>query len=267
MSKDTKEDSPYGAGFVAACIVVGAVLLCGGLLLIGGRTSPAATALDSSEPAAVRQTQPSAVEQTQPSAGEPVGAATPDSSTAAARPRGATGCNRTNGDQEVPDKAPAVDGWDVSRRIVVPRSSTYGPAVTDPDGFRRCFAHSPTGAVYAAYSAFAAMADQEVVVATARKLMVPGPDTDALIRELQSDDSASGYAVPQLAGYHLIDTAPDRVILLLATPVESGYMSLTLTLIWHDGDWRLKPPAPGEPVGAPFAQHRDLSDFVAWSGV
>ena len=263
MSKDTKENSPYGAGFIAACIVVGAVLLCGALILIGDRNSSAVT----SAPAASDGAQQQAAVQTQPSIEEPAGPATPDSSPAARRSQSASGCNGGPGDQSVPEKAPAVDGWDVSRRIVVPRSATYGPAVTDPDGFRRCFAHSPTGAVYAAYSAFAAMADQEVVVATARKLMVPGPDTDALIRELQSDDSTSGYSVPQLAGYHLIDTAPDRVILLLVTPVQSGYMSLTLTLIWHDGDWRQKPPAPGEPVGAPFAQHRDLSDFVAWSGV
>jgi hypothetical protein len=54
---------------------------------------------------------------------------------------------------------------------------------------------------------------------------------------------------------------------MLATSVNTAYMSLTLTLVWHDGDWRLQPPAAGEPVGAPFAQHRDLSDFVAWSGV
>ncbi|MFF0266192.1 hypothetical protein [Kribbella sp. NPDC004536] len=261
MSKDSKENSPYGAGFVAACIVVGAVLLCGALIIIGGRSSSSAA---SSVSGGVQQ---QAVVETQPSTEEPGGPATLASSPAAGAVRSSAGCNRGSGDQSVPDKAPAVDGWDVSRRIVVPRSATYGPAVTDPDGFRRCFAHSPTGAVYAAYSAFAAMADQDAVIATARKLMVPGPDTDALIRELQSDNSDTGYSVPQLAGYHLIDTAPDRVIVLLVTPVQSGYMSLTLTLIWHDGDWRLKPPAPGEPVGAPFAQHRDLSDFVAWSGV
>jgi hypothetical protein len=160
-----------------------------------------------------------------------------------------------------------VDGWEVSSRIVVPRSSGFGPARTDADGFRRCFAHSPTGAVYAAYSAYAAMADQEKVVATARKLMVPGPGTDALISELQTDQSAGGYTVPQLAGFHVIDAGPDRVSLMLATSVDSAYMSLTLTLVWHGGDWLLQPPAAGEPVGAPFAQHRDLSDFVAWSGV
>jgi hypothetical protein len=260
MSKDQQEKSPYGAGFVAASIVVGAVLLCGALLLLGGRNS-------STSVAAPGGAQQQAAAPSQVGAEEAAGPATPDGAPAAGRSQGSSGCNRAAGDQSVPERAPAADGWDVSRRIVVPRSSTYGPAVTDPDGFRRCFAHSPTGAVYAAYSAYAAMADQSDVVATARKLMVPGPDTDALIRELRADKSESGYSVPQLGGYHVIDAGPDRVSLMLVTPVDTAYMSLTLTLVWHDGDWRLQPPPPGDPVGAPFAQHRDLSEFVAWSGV
>jgi hypothetical protein len=263
MSKDQQEKSPYGAGFIAACIIVGAVLICGSMLLLGNRTPHAAAASVQEQTSAQRQTSG------QPPAGtdDAAGPATPIDPPASGRSQGSTGCNRGAGDQTVPEKAPAVDGWDVSRRIVLPHSSTYGPAVTDSDGFRRCFAHSPTGAVYAAYSAYAAMADQSAVVATARKLMVPGPDTDALVRELQTDNSASGYSAPQLAGYRVIDAGQDRVSLMLVTRVDSAYMSLTLTLVWLNGDWRLQPPPPGAPVGSPFAQHRDLSDFVAWSGV
>jgi hypothetical protein len=233
------------------------------MLIIGNQKSPDAAAA----PVSAQQQVAADPRSSGAESGEPAGPATPVSSQAAGRSQPSTGCNGAAGDQTVPEKAPAVDNWEVSSRIVVPRSSTYGPAATDPGGFRRCFAHSPTGALYAAYSAYAAIAEQDDVVATARKLMVPGPDTDALIRELQADDSASGYSVPQLAGYHVIDAGPDRVSLMLATSVDSNYMSLTLTLVWDHGDWRLQPPAVGEPVGAPFAQHRDLSDFVAWSGV
>ena len=257
MSDSSEEQSPFGRGFIAASIVIGAVVVCGAVLLIGSFGSSGSAA----SPAA--QAKQQAVVPTEPARSEPAAPATPVNS----RSVNSTGCNRSAGDQSVPQQPPAVDGWEVSSRIVVPRSSGFGPARTDADGFRRCFAHSPTGAVYAAYSAYAAMADQDKVVATARKLMVPGPGTDALIHELQTDQSASGYTVPQLAGYRVIDASPDRVSLMLATSVNSAYMSLTLTLVWHDGDWRLQPPAAGEPVGAPFAQHRDLSDFVAWSGV
>ncbi|WP_432885118.1 hypothetical protein ACQPYH_00805 [Kribbella sp. CA-245084] len=256
MSDSSEEQSPFGRGFIAASIVIGAVVVCGAVLLIGSFTS-------SGTAPAAGQAQQQAVVPAPSNPSEPTATATPVNS----RPVNSTGCNRSTGDQSVPQQPPAVDGWEVSSRIVVPRSSAFGPVKTDADGFRRCFAHSPTGAVYAAYSAYAAMADQDRVVATARKLMVPGPGADTLIRELQTDQSASGYTVPQVAGYRVIDASPDRVSLMLATSVDSAYMSLTLTLVWHGGDWLLQPPAAGEPVGAPFAQHRDLSDFVAWSGV
>ncbi|WP_427887174.1 hypothetical protein ACQHIV_29795 [Kribbella sp. GL6] len=277
MSDTSQEQSPFGRGFIAACIVIGAVVLCGVALLVGGRSR--STAAPAAEQQAAGSTSAAAAESGTPRPAHPpapaqptgaaqaTGPAQPAGSETGDRSQGSGGCGPVAADQAVPGKAPAVDSWEVSSRIVVPRASKYGPAAIDGDGFRRCFAHSPTGAVFAAYNAYAAMADQTKVVATARRLMVPGPDTDALVRELQSDDTTSGYSVPQLAGYRIIDAGADRVSLMLATPVDTAYMSLTLTLVWQAGDWHLQPPAPGDPVGAPFAQHRDLSDFVAWSGV
>ncbi|MEU4192609.1 hypothetical protein AB0E69_11955 [Kribbella sp. NPDC026611] len=281
MSKNTNEaQSPYGPGFIAACIVVGAVLLCGAVLLIsnltsaGGAAAQAQTGVDAGTAAgggaaggAAVGTGTAAETGSPATPVNPTGPTGSTGSTGSRRPGGGAGCGLPGGDQAVPTKAPVVDGWDVSRRVVVPRSATYGPTRTDSDGFRRCFAHSPTGAVYAAYSALAALADADKQVATARKLMLPGPDTEALIREVQEDPSNSGYAAPQPGGYRVVDAGPDRVTVMLAVPVETAYMSLTLTLVWHDDDWRLQPPARGEAVGAPFSQHKDLSDFVPWSGV
>jgi hypothetical protein len=160
-----------------------------------------------------------------------------------------------------------VDGWEVSRRVVVPKSTAYGPAKTDADGFRRCFAHSPTGALFAAYNAVAALADQRQTVATAQKLMLPGPNTDALIQVLRKDTPTTDSATVQLAGFRILDAGHDRATIMLATPVQTEYMSLTLTLVWYGDDWRVQSPAPGGAVGDPYTQHRDLNDFVAWSGV
>ncbi|GAA2835552.1 hypothetical protein [Kribbella solani] len=254
--RDTSEQSPYGRGFIAACIVVAAVILCAATLLIANLTSAEPTAVETTPGAGAAPPADPATP------ADPVGAIG-----SAETGRRSSGCQLPGGDQAIPSKAPTVDSWEVSRRIVVPRSTTNGPATTDPDGFRRCFAHSPTGAVYAAYNAYAAIADQSVIVSTARKLMLPGPATDALIRKVQAQNSTSGYTTPQLSGYRIIDAGQERVSLMLAMPVESAYMSLNFTLVWHDNDWRLQPPAGDEPVGAPYAQHRDLSGFVAWSGV
>lgn len=266
MSKTEEDQSPFGPGFVAACIVVGAVLLCGVVLLVTGPSADTpSAAVGTSDSVASSDSATRPVVGNQASPDRP---ATPDAASTTGRPAaGTNACKLPDGDQALPIKAPAADGWEVSRRVVVPRSATYGPIKTDPDGFRHCFAHSPTGAVYAAYNAIAAIADQHQAIPTVRKLMLPGADTEALIRELGHDDPSSGSAPTQLAGYRLLDAGHDRATVMLAIPVESAYMSATLTLVWHDGDWRLQPPFPGEPVGAPFAQHRDLSDFVSWSGV
>ncbi|MEU4605024.1 hypothetical protein AB0F43_18740 [Kribbella sp. NPDC023972] len=274
---ENDDQSPYGRGFIAASIIIAAVLLCGAVLLIAGLTS--GTPQAAGEP--VQSTSGDgvgnspAVQSADGSTGQPAtpaGEARPGSTgdpgagSGSARSNSAS-CSLPAGDQTIPIKPPSVDGWDVSRRVVVPRSASIGPAKTDPDGFRRCFAQSPTGAVFAAYNVVAALADQRQAIPTVQKLMLPGPDTQALIRELRAEEPSTDSDATQLAGYRVLDANQDRATIMLALPVESAYMSITLTLVWHDNDWRLQPPPPGEPVGSPFAQHRDLTDFVTWSGV
>lgn len=268
---ETEAKSPFGRGFVAACIVIAATLACGAILLITSLTSdnsptttppaPATSGVEARPGAGSRGASPDGEAGGQPTGsaspgGQPTGAGTEDR------------CGVPDGDQTSPsDKAPTADGWEVSRRAVVPRSSAYGPAKTDADGFRHCFAHSPTGAVYAAYNVIAALADQSKAAGTVGKLMVAGRDTDALLREVRKETADTTSSPPQIAGYRVVDASRDRVTVMLAMPVQTEYMSATFTLTWQAGDWRLVPPSDGGSVGTPYAQHRTLNDFVAWSGV
>lgn len=305
---ETEDQSPFGRGFVAACIIIGAVLACGGALLVTGPSSDAGSQAAAQGPGSDSRSGGTGSGDAgsgdagsgdagsgdsgsgEAGSGEPGGGDTGQgegsvgarpSEGRAARPgsdsgatpgpeaaRPANRCGVSDGDQAIPSgKAPTVDGWEVNRRVVVPRAAAYGPGKTDSDGFRRCFAHSPTGAVYAAYNVIAALADQTKAVATARKLLLPGRDTDALIEQLKAESGESGSEPTQLAGYRVVDASRDRATIMLALPVESQYMSATITLAWYAGDWRLVPPTSGSPVGAPYSQHRDLDGFVAWSGV
>ncbi|WP_432943644.1 hypothetical protein ACQPXM_00725 [Kribbella sp. CA-253562] len=254
---DQETHPAHTRGTIAAAIILSAVLICGALLLFTDRSAPAqATGTTSAN--STKSTDSSV-----PSVSLPATAAT---SADTSSPEQSSGCGLPAGDQNVPTTAPTADGWEVNHRVVVPRSTTHGPAKTDPDGFRRCFAHSPTGALFAAYNAIAAIGDQHKVLTTVPKLMLPGPNTDALLKELRDETPTDSEAV-QLAGYRILDAITDRVTVVLAVPVESEYMSLNLTLVWHRSDWRVVPPPPGEPVGAPFSQHRDLDDFVTWKGL
>ncbi|MEV8377302.1 hypothetical protein AB0P21_31470 [Kribbella sp. NPDC056861] len=262
---ENEDQSPYGRGFIAAAIVVAAVLACGGLLLLTGpksaSTGPTHDSANVDSAPTDRTNSPASTTANPNSAAEPQNPAAP--STPAATPTIAP-----LPDQSIPStKPPTPDSWEVSRRVVVPRSTTNGPTTTDPDGYRHGFAHSPTGALYAAYNAIAALADQSRTIPTTRKLMLPGRDTNALIEHLKTEPTNTNSAPTQLAGYRVLDASRDRATIMLALPVESEYMSATLTLAWYAGDWRLVPPTNDNPVGAPYSQHRDLDGFVAWSGV
>ncbi|GAB3826575.1 hypothetical protein [Kribbella italica] len=261
---DQEASSHYTRGFVAAAIVIGAILVCGALLIFTGEPSDA-TGGSYSPPADSTSvtTEPGNSSST---VFPPAAAASTPATSPAAPPQTSATCDLPDGDQTIPTKPPPADAWEVSRRVVVPRSTTYGPTTTDNDGFRRCFAHSPTGAVYAAYNAIAALGDQRQAIPTTKKLMLPGPDTTALLTKLKSEEPTDGAAA-QLAGYRILDATKDRVTVVLALPVEEEYMSANLTLVWHDDDWRVVPPTQGGQFGAPFSQHRDLDDFVTWKGL
>ncbi|MEU0092916.1 hypothetical protein [Kribbella sp. NPDC006257] len=275
------QKSPYGRGFIAACIVLGATLLSAALLLTTPTSStptatPGTPTANPGTPTANPGT-PTANPGTPdrpaptPCAPTPTNPPSPGSGSCApggpASGDGGKGCGLPVGDQGVPVEAPVVDEWEVNRRVVVPRSSAYGPGKQDRDGFRRCFAHSPTGAVFAAYNVIAAMADQHQALATVGKLMLPGPETDALLKQLRKETADENSNPIQIAGFRVLDATTDRATVLLAMPVETAFMTATFTLVWHAGDWRLIPPPPGSALGAPYAQQRDLSGFVSWSGV
>jgi hypothetical protein len=247
--------SAYGAGFVASALVVSAIVLCG-VLVIVTRFAASSTVSEPAMPGARQQVSAAPADR-------PV---TPDHPISGAT--GSPGCGQPAGDQSVPVAAPRDAEWVVYRRVVVPQSAQIGPGRTDADGFRHCFAHSPTGAVFAAYHAIAAFEDGAKAVATARKLLLPGPDRDRMLREveLEADQPADGESA-QLAGFRIIDASRDRLSVALAMRVGDGYGSATLTLAWYDGDWRVVAPRPGEQFGAPFAQLDDLAGFVPWGGI
>ncbi len=181
---------------------------------------------------------------------------------------GAGGCGLPEGDQVFRLGAPAVDGWEVSRRVVVPRSAAYGPGAVDRDGFRRCFAHSPTGAVFAAYNVIAALADQRQAIATVGKLMVPGATPTRCsgnsARKRPTTRTRNRSSSPAI---RVLDATRDRATVMLAIPVRDRLHERHPHARLARRRLATGATTARQPVGAPYAQLRDLTDFVTWSGV
>lgn len=249
------ERSPWTKpGFLAAAAVVALLVVLGLMLAFTGGSES-----DPQNPAA---TPPGP-------AGQPADAADPDDSA----------CNLPSGDQAIP-KDPPDAKWVLRGTFAVPRASpAIGPH--DVDGaIPSCFAHSPTGALFAAVNIYAALNElsheppsnpREVI----RQLIASGPGRDTVLRNLRaaskggasSDDSSAGV---QVAGFSVVRYEPTAAVIDIAFRVDrpgaTGYVHAASTVRWERQDWRLVLAQDGRPFDS-MDQIPNLNGYVPWSGV
>ncbi|MDP9696105.1 UNVERIFIED_ORG: hypothetical protein J2X79_003684 [Arthrobacter globiformis] len=185
--------------------------------------------------------------------------ASPQPSEAAA----ASVCGLPPGDQAKPATAPTDTKWELVGKVAAPTSPTeLGPGKTEANGLRSCFAHSPTGALYAAanMTALSAAGKAHLVY---EQLALPSPERDA---ELKSSPTAAPNSVTaQLAGFTFRSYEADRAVIDLAFKGANGtFVSIPVPLQWYGGDWKFVVPATGD-TGA--RQITDLGGYIEWSGV
>jgi hypothetical protein len=160
--------------------------------------------------------------------------------------------------------------WELVGKMAAPTDpKTIGPGVTDVDGFRSCFANSPTGALYAAANMIAlgsSPAQDELKLAD--KLLVPGPGRDAALKEAMARTSIpeSGETA-QISGFLIKSYSPSEADVDLAIKLPNGALAHSvLSLRWVAGDWKVKASDDGQ-IFTGIAQLSDLSGFILWSGV
>ena len=159
--------------------------------------------------------------------------------------------------------------WELVGRMATPTDpETFGPGVTDESGFRSCFAHSPTGALYAAVNIVALGSSTQDEVKVAESLLVPGTGRDAAIKEAQTRKSSTGTSeTAQIRGFILRSYSPAEADVDLAIQLQNGALAHSvISLRWMEGDWKVKPSDDGQ-VFTGTAQLSDLGGFIAWSGV
>lgn len=188
------------------------------------------------------------------------------SATASTQPTAAAAasiCGLPSGDQAKPATTPTDTKWELVGKVAAPTSPTqFGPGKTEANGLRSCFAHSPTGALYAA-SNVAVLSATGKARLVYEQLAVPSPERDALLNQPEPQETSAVTA--QIAGFQIRSYDADRAVIVIAAKGSNGALvSVPVPLQWHGGDWKVVVPATGSTGGG---QISDLSGYIPWSGV
>jgi hypothetical protein len=245
---DGEASSPWAQkGFVAAAVVV-ALLVVLGVVVVLTRPSGGDDRAAQQPPAASTS------------------GASPTTSTS---PAGDSVCGLPAGDQTVPTTAPAGTRWELVGTMATPTApKAHGPGRVQ-SGLRSCFAHTPTGAAYAAVSIGAMMAVPDLREPAVRTLGAAGPGRDRALQLLKSDTSAATSGV-QIAGftflnYDKVSTTVDLAIRALKSGGQTGYAHIPVTLRWEQGDWKVL-FAPDGSLGTGAGPIPDLTGYTPWNG-
>ena len=236
--RDREDKSPWTQpGFLAAGAVVALLVALGLILVVTGGSD------DEPQPGTTN--------------------AAPAPAPPAGQDADASVCGLPAGSQAVPTEAPPTQ-WELVGGIAAPTSTkAFGPGVVT-EGLRSCFAHSPTGALYAAANVIAMTASADHREAFVRRMTVPGVGRDRALRNLGPE---SDSATLQIAGFSVRDYRTSSVVVDLAFRVDAGravgYTHLPLALRWLDGDWKLALPDTGQPFDA-MTRVPSIAGYIAW---
>lgn len=166
-------------------------------------------------------------------------------------------------------KAPEVTSWDYQDVFAYPVSATAGPGEVDETGYRYCFQHTPTGAVFAAANAamtgfttdHALMDGWREYTYSDGKYRAEFLASDNGVEEnLQNPDVRASIAGFKLLAY---DGSTARVD--IAITGSQGANSVTgsdvVELVWSEGDWKLNADVR-EPVR--LTQIPSTAGYVPW---
>lgn len=174
-------------------------------------------------------------------------------------------------DQSVPDVPPAGTTWQITDTVALPTSPTAGPSSV-AGGIPTGFAHSPTGALFAAAQISSRLEIEPNFVALALVDVAPTPGRAKALTDLASIGASNpAHPVPgsylQLAGFQFVSyTDSTSVIQLLTARYDGSYQVDTLTVTWDGSDWQLVMTPGGEETPNQQVVTSTVG-FVVWGGV
>lgn len=160
--------------------------------------------------------------------------------------------------------APAAT-WSLVGTIAAPSITGHGPGRVDDDGYRACFARTPTGAVAAAANIIAVASYSPIRQKFYEGSTVPGPGRDVLLAE-PIGGASSGSDRIQIEGFRVLRYNGDQADVDIAVRTTSGVIAATVVnLQWSEGDWKVRVADDGTEL-SPVVLLPSLSGYIFWSG-
>jgi hypothetical protein len=254
----TKDDAPapttpyknprwgHRGWFVAAATFVAAVVAAGVWVAVSG---------DPEKPAAQR-----------PTAQASTSTASATASAATTAPVEAEACpsELPAENQVVPQSGPDAQ-WQGVGRIAAPFAVEHGPILND-GGVYRCYARTPTGALFAAANFMAAVTDAQYLGRVVAELTAPGPGQDRLAELVREDPvQVTGAGTPyDIAGFTFLTyDLRTTTVSIVVRAKTGGLAAVPVTLVW-DGDWLVQLPPDGDLASRAMAI-QTLAGYTPWS--
>ena len=163
------------------------------------------------------------------------------------------------------DTAPTAT-WALVGTTAAPQVEGAGPGRIDPDGFRTCYARTPTGALVANANYLALGSYGPTRERFIKEVSAPGPGRDALLRKEQTRTNETSGTRLQIVGFRVLRYTGDQADVDLAVRTSNGALvSFVTYLKWAEGDWKIQVGTDGQDVTA-VTQLSDTSGYIPWAG-
>lgn len=164
----------------------------------------------------------------------------------------------------IPSGPPPGLAWRQAGPVPVPVSPIAGPARRTGPAWS-CYAHSPIGAVMAAFGIPAALCGPHWRPATALEVL-PGPGRQAFIAAgLRQRYVPPAGTITRPAGFAIVSYTPEQASVETLVVDGSQYAASFRTVAWSGSDWKLV-MMPGGTAGPGPQVVATTAGFTLWGG-
>lgn len=187
--------------------------------------------------------------------------ATPIPTVSSSAPPDGSACGLPAENQDIPVRGPDAS-WEAQKYLLVPSSDEFGP-VQGQDPLWPCFAHSPTGALFAAAHFLPRMVALPGYEEFAQAAAVDNTALDSWLAEQNpSTHDQSAGRTGQYVAYRFQSVEPDAVVIDLGLRLSDASIYYRVSLVWDPAADNWKGDLATSQLSAPVVD--DLTSFTSW---